>query len=97
MRVLLAAAVLTACSCAGAPIAPDAQRQIDAISAQYARAWVRERDCEDRLCKPPQALADMQRANYVAAAAIVTANNERTASALAAARDKTRAFDVATW
>ena len=99
MRFLLIALTLTACSCSADPIMPDAQRQIDAIKADYVAAFFAEEAYEARpicpatvACANP-ALADRaMRANYNAAALIVTADEERTAVAMAKAKRATKEF-----
>lgn len=96
-RYLLAALMLSACSCSTAPIAPDAQRQLEAIEASYSGAhaavvaygalpacpWTQP--CADTLKAD-----DARRADYNASAAIVTADQERTAEAMANADRATK-------
>lgn len=104
MRLLIAAILLTGCGCSSAPIIADAQSQIDAIKMQYHAASLVEQRYIDRPscavhappCADARVLKVVRRADYNAAALIVTADEERTARAMADAKRATDEFVAAT-
>ncbi len=103
IRILLLALALTACGCTTAPIASNAQRDLDSIKSSYALAFKVE-SAYGALPACPWAppCADkakawlVKRAEYEADAAIVTADSERTSETIAVARTATQAFVQAT-
>ena len=99
MRYLLLAILLTGCGCSTAPILADAQQQIDHIKADYLAAALTEDAYDARpncpaipVCADGTISTSARRANYTAGASIVSADQERTAAAMAKARKDTDAF-----
>jgi hypothetical protein len=102
--LLLAAILLAGCGCAGAPIAPDAQLQLDQISDTYQAAYDVAHDYLARPvcrftpqvhCQRPERADALRTAEYEAQASFTTADSERTRKAIADARDKVSAYATA--
>ena len=73
---------LVACSCSTAPIAPDAQAQLEAIAHDYRTAH----SIEGIYCPAKPACGDVRRAGYDAESSYITANSQRTRPSLLTAR-----------
>lgn len=89
--------LLTACT--SEPLVPDAQAQLSRIKSDYFAAALVEQAYMDRapcpakpVCADDNTVTDVRRSDYDASAAIVTADAERTAQALAEARKRTNVF-----
>lgn len=89
IRILALAFTLTAC--AGEQIAPDAQMQLQAIAADYVNA----RLLEEEFCQQSPKCEAVRTAGYQAEGAYVTAQGQRTASAINDARAKVGAYSKA--
>lgn len=109
-RVLALVLVLAigACSCSTAPV-ENAQFLIDGIKRDYKSALVVEQlyaerpDCPfglvpvEQPCARPSLVLSTRRAGYDAESALVTADGERTASAIATARQKVDVYVIVAW
>jgi hypothetical protein len=74
--------VLSACSCAQPPIAPDSTKQLEEVAAVYAVVNA----FEHAHCPAQPACGDVRRAGYRAEAAYETAWGERTQPTIVAAQ-----------
>jgi hypothetical protein len=91
MRYLLAALVLTACSCSTAPIAPDAAQQMETIADTYGKA----RSLELDHCPKAPKCIEVRTAGYRAESAYVRASGERTRASIETARKAVLEFSDA--